>query len=188
MVFVRVNMERAKSEERDFIVYLRGLRLAYETGKEQDKINPLSLNKMEQKSGYGIGFIYTANLSKSEIILSCTVLCTKNCLKLNWGVVDGDGIATTSIKRIGGRKMVLAPSGIKRSDIKGNGALGGTSKISSANDQAVGKYVYELGKKVTSIGRNKGNGSRFSEGINDSGFVAFNADYHQPRHHPPKNN
>ncbi|XP_022727376.1 root meristem growth factor 3-like [Durio zibethinus] len=30
--------------------------------------------------------------------------------------------------------------------------------------------------------------SHFSNGVDESGFVAFNADYHAPRHHPPKNN
>lgn len=27
-----------------------------------------------------------------------------------------------------------------------------------------------------------------AHGIDSTGFVAFNADYHAPRHHPPKNN
>ena len=82
---------------------------------------------------------------------------------------------------IGGRKALRAHS-IKRPDIKGNVAPGGTS---SANDRVVGKYGYE--REVMDTG-NKRNGGRFSEGIKESGFVAFNADYHEPRHHPPKNN
>ncbi|KAJ6322139.1 hypothetical protein OIU77_012089 [Salix suchowensis] len=95
--------------------------------------------------------------------------------------VDGDGMATTSIEMIGGRKALGAHS-IKRPDIKGNAAPGGTS---SADDRVVGKYGYE--REVMNIG-NKRNGGRFSEGMKESGFVAFNADYHEPRHHPPKNN
>ncbi|KAL9401926.1 hypothetical protein Peur_005775 [Populus x canadensis] len=94
-------------------------------------------------------------------------------------IVDGDGMVTTSIKKIGGRKMVRAHN------IKSNVAHGGTSRISSANDQVVGKYGYE--REVMDIG-NKRNGGRFPEGVKESGFVAFNADYHEPRHHPPKNN
>ncbi|KAG6765791.1 hypothetical protein POTOM_029848 [Populus tomentosa] len=98
--------------------------------------------------------------------------------------VDGDGMVTTSIKKIGGRKVVRAHN-IKRPEIKGNVAQGGTSRISSANDQVAGKYGYE--GEVMDIG-NKRNGGRFPEGVKESGFVAFNADYHEPRHHPPKNN
>ncbi|KAJ6689733.1 hypothetical protein OIU85_006084 [Salix viminalis] len=97
--------------------------------------------------------------------------------------VDGEGMVTTSIEMIGGRKALGAHS-MKRPDIKGNAAPGGTA--SSANDRVVGKYGYE--REVMDIG-NKRNGSRFSEGMKESsGFVAFNADYHEPRHHPPKNN
>ncbi|KAJ6910485.1 root meristem growth factor 3-like isoform X2 [Populus alba x Populus x berolinensis] len=104
-----------------------------------------------------------------------------NCLQIT---VDGDGMVTTSIKKIGGRKVVRAHN-IKRPEIKGNVAHGGTSRISSANDQVAGKYGHE--GEVMDIG-NKRNGGRFPEGVKESGFVAFNADYHEPRHHPPKNN
>lgn len=102
-----------------------------------------------------------------------------NCLQI---AVDGDGMATTSIEMIGGRKALGAHS-MKRPDIKGNAAPGGTA--SSADDRVVGKYGYE--REVMDIG-NKRKGGRFSEGMKESGFVAFNADYHEPRHHPPKNN
>ncbi|KAJ6726444.1 ROOT MERISTEM GROWTH FACTOR 2 [Salix purpurea] len=96
--------------------------------------------------------------------------------------VDGDGMATTSIEMIGGRKALGAHS-IKRPDIKGNAAV--PAGTSSANDRVAGKYGYE--REVMDIG-NKRNGGRFSEEMKESGFVAFNADYHEPRHHPPKNN
>ncbi|KAJ6318223.1 hypothetical protein OIU76_013711 [Salix suchowensis] len=79
-------------------------------------------------------------------------------------------------------EKALGAHSIKRPDIKGNAAPGGTS---SADDRVVGKYGYE--REVMDIG-NKRNGGRFSEGMKESGFVAFNADYHEPRHHPPKNN
>lgn len=38
------------------------------------------------------------------------------------------------------------------------------------------------------IERTSSNMSSEEGKIDDAGFVAFNADYHEPRHHPPKNN
>ena len=61
----------------------------------------------------------------------------------------------------------------KLKDMKMSGTtVGGTSKFSSTN---------------TKCGNNLGCEQNVDE-VDESGFVAFNADYHAPRHHPPKNN
>ena len=74
---------------------------------------------------------------------------------------------------------------MKREKKSKQGAVGGTSMFSSSN-QVAGKCESE-----------ENNGSNFeckksfshsSEGVDEAGLVAFNADYHAPRRHPPKNN
>lgn len=100
---------------------------------------------------------------------------------------DGVGETTAAAvanNKIRGRKM--GANIVKRPDIKGD--IEGTSKMSSAN-QVTGKDGAKGNKGVMNVG-NKRNVGQFSEEVNDhkAGFVAFNADYHAPRHHPPKNN
>lgn len=72
----------------------------------------------------------------------------------------------TAENKIGGRNMGLLHKG------NDHGVPG----------QAEGKWVSNMDYKPSV-------GHYFSEEIdNDAGFVAFSADYHTPRHHPPKNN
>ncbi|XP_062157104.1 protein GOLVEN 7 [Alnus glutinosa] len=94
------------------------------------------------------------------------------------GVVEnGRGTTTTSTvyrnKRIKGRKMAAAGNETKEQK-KDEGAVNGrtSSNISSTEE-----------------GSNVGY-SRFPEEDDEAGlgFVAFNADYKAPRHHPPANN
>jgi Tfp pilus assembly major pilin PilA len=94
------------------------------------------------------------------------------------GVVEnGRGTTTTSTvyrnKRIKGRKMAAAANETKEQK-KDEGAVNGrtSSNISSTEE-----------------GSNVGY-SRFPEEDDEAGlgFVAFNADYKAPRHHPPANN
>lgn len=44
-------------------------------------------------------------------------------------------------------------------------------------------------KRGSNVGYNKQRVSRFPQDkVYEAGFVAFDADYHEPRHHAPKNN
>lgn len=108
--------------------------------------------------------------------------------------------ACTNKLKIKGRKMqAMGNNIVKQDDQKKEhaGAVAGrtTSNISSSN-QVGGKYEgHEEGKNGGSTSSSSSveheqNVYRSSEQIDDEadGFVAFNADYHEPRHHPPKNN
>ncbi|XP_041011247.1 uncharacterized protein LOC121255015 [Juglans microcarpa x Juglans regia] len=109
--------------------------------------------------------------------------------------------AFTNKKIIKGRRMQAMGNNIVKQDRKKEhaGAVAGrrtTSNISSSN-QVGGKYEgheegYENGGSTSSSSsvEHEQNVYRSSEQIDDeaAGFVAFNADYHEPRHHPPKNN
>ncbi|XP_042978452.1 uncharacterized protein LOC122309149 [Carya illinoinensis] len=101
-------------------------------------------------------------------------------------------------KKIKGRKMQAAMGNniVKQGQKKEHGAVAGrrtTSNISSSN-QVDGKYEAdheEAGKNgsTSHVEHERQNVYRSSEQIDEAaGFVAFNADYHAPRHHPPKNN
>jgi hypothetical protein len=69
-----------------------------------------------------------------------------------------------------------------------HGAVQGTSMVSGSN-QVAGKYESEGNSSTGSNLDCKKSFSRVSEEVVDeAGFVAFNADYHAPRHHSPKNN
>ncbi|XVF43305.1 hypothetical protein PTKIN_Ptkin02bG0029600 [Pterospermum kingtungense] len=93
---------------------------------------------------------------------------------------DGEGAATAAI---GGRKMVVVEKRhMKDVKMSSGGAVVGTSstKTKSKCDNI------HLGCEQTVVS------GHFSDEVDESsssaGFVAFNADYHAPRHHPPKNN
>ncbi|XWS34239.1 hypothetical protein CRYUN_Cryun21dG0023300 [Craigia yunnanensis] len=92
------------------------------------------------------------------------------------GLLDGEHAVTSATNKnwLGGRKMVGLDREMKKlKDVKMSGTtVGGTSKFSSTNI----KCGNNLGEQTV---------SHFSD---ESGFVAFNADYHGPMHHPPKNN
>lgn len=105
---------------------------------------------------------------------------------------DHETAATTyTNKKIKGRKIAMGNHIVNQDQKKEQGAVavaGTTSNISSSN-QVGGKYEGEKGKNGSSVER-KQNFYRSSEQIDEeaAGFVAFNADYREPRHHPPKNN
>ncbi|XVE91691.1 hypothetical protein REPUB_Repub01dG0032400 [Reevesia pubescens] len=101
------------------------------------------------------------------------------------GLLAGERVgtaATNKINSLGGRKMVDRQMK-EQKDVKMIGGVGGrsSSKFSSTNS----KCGNNLGCHDQQIV------NHFSDEVDDhnqSGFVAFNADYHAPRHHPPKNN
>lgn len=92
--------------------------------------------------------------------------------------------ASTNIKGIKGRKMAIA-NVMKPEKKNEHDAVGGTSMFSSSN-QVAGKCGSEENNGLNF--ECKKSFSHFSEGVDEAGVVAFNADYHAPRHHPPKNN
>lgn len=62
--------------------------------------------------------------------------------------------------------------------VRGEGTSGGISTSASGKlEEEVAKGQRRVRSRLLS-----------DEEKNVSGFVAFNADYHGPRHHPPKNN
>ncbi|XP_025012354.2 uncharacterized protein LOC112534050 [Ricinus communis] len=117
--------------------------------------------------------------------------------------VPVDGIPNGSVatkSEIRGRKMIQNKVIIKRVEIRGSGAAA-HGETASENKAVAGK----LGSKGNNInsknnkeepmiggGTSKGSISHFPhKSMNNeaaAGFVAFSADYHAPRHHPPKNN
>ncbi|XP_018818536.2 uncharacterized protein LOC108989411 isoform X2 [Juglans regia] len=121
------------------------------------------------------------------------------------GLLEDESWAVTACtnKKIKGRKMqTMGRNNIGTQDHQKKehaGAVAGrtTSNIPSSN-QVAGKYKgHEEGKNggsnsssSSSVEHDEQNVYRSSEQIDDeaAGFVAFNADYHEPRHHPPKNN
>ncbi|KAJ7943284.1 root meristem growth factor 2 [Quillaja saponaria] len=94
---------------------------------------------------------------------------------------------------LGGRKMAV--NNVKPENLKGNGAgsgaVEGNLKNLKSKQQVVGKTGKCESTKSDDCKKNLSLSSHsFSENHDDddAGFVAFNADYHAPRHHPPKNN
>lgn len=65
----------------------------------------------------------------------------------------------------------------------------GRTSISSGGTLYDGKCANQA-KKLKSAAKcnEKNNVRKFSEEVDEKEFVAFNADYRAPRHHPPKNN
>ncbi|XP_061993268.1 uncharacterized protein LOC133711118 [Rosa rugosa] len=97
--------------------------------------------------------------------------------------VNGDHIQmvsppdiATKENRLGGRK--LAVQKVK--------AVNGATAVRSSN-QLEGNCGGDQVKQGSHVECNQQSGTGF-EGVDESGFVAFNEDYHAPRHHPPKNN
>ncbi|KAA8529291.1 hypothetical protein F0562_033910 [Nyssa sinensis] len=79
-----------------------------------------------------------------------------------------------------GRKMEV--NYVKKPEkVKANTASRGTSKVSSAAQ----KLKVE---RASNVKGKQGAKTLHSEEVDVSGFVAFNEDYHSPKHHPPKNN
>ncbi|KAL6192934.1 hypothetical protein ACLB2K_034020 [Fragaria x ananassa] len=92
-------------------------------------------------------------------------------------VVSPLNIDTKENRLLGGRKMAVQK--VKAEE--------GTSAARSSN-QLEGNCGGDQVKWGNHVECDQESGTSFSEGVDKSGFVAFNEDYHAPRHHPPKNN
>ncbi|KAG7975261.1 hypothetical protein I3843_06G089400 [Carya illinoinensis] len=112
------------------------------------------------------------------------------------GLMEDERLATDTSKRIKGRKLAIdsimkqEKKKKKKKKKDQDGAIAGTT-----TNQVAGKYESEEGIKGKSTGSNVerklGSLTRSSDevkNIDEAGFIPFNADYHPPRHHPPKNN
>ncbi|KAG2702572.1 hypothetical protein I3760_06G096100 [Carya illinoinensis] len=110
--------------------------------------------------------------------------------------MEDERLATDTSKRIKGRKLAIdsimkqEKKKKKKKKKDQDGAIAGTT-----TNQVAGKYESEEGIKGKSTGSNVerklGSLTRSSDevkNIDEAGFIPFNADYHPPRHHPPKNN
>lgn len=65
--------------------------------------------------------------------------------------------------------------------VKESGASGQTSPFASGE-------VEDQRKKIANAASENRVSHQFSKEMDQKEFVAFNADYRAPRHHPPKNN
>ena len=89
----------------------------------------------------------------------------------------------TTYNRVGGRKMALDKV-MRRAKVIPQGISAGSNQV-EVKFGSTQKMTYR-GQKVNSKPTST---SHFSAKIDEAaGFVAFNADYRAPRHHPPKNN
>lgn len=82
-------------------------------------------------------------------------------------MLESASTATTADNKIGGRKMALHKHKVVR------------------------QLATKIGKWGSNMEYNQSRVGHFSEDheVDDAaGFIAFNADYHVPKHHPPKNN
>ncbi|KAK3222757.1 hypothetical protein Dsin_009782 [Dipteronia sinensis] len=99
--------------------------------------------------------------------------------------------ATISTKRIvGGRKMSLVvkernPENVKESS---SAAIERTSISSTSSHSFAGKCDGKVKENAIYCKKTVSHSHISHEDVDDKGFVAFSADYHAPRHHPPKNN
>ncbi|KAL5759301.1 hypothetical protein ACOSP7_017826 [Xanthoceras sorbifolium] len=98
------------------------------------------------------------------------------------GVLD-EGTATVATKQIvGGRKLSPIFKVRKPEKFKESSAAISTTATHKFAGKCAGKDMSNASYCKTSVNHH------FSQDVDDKGFVAFNADYHAPRHHPPKNN
>ncbi|XP_021897630.1 root meristem growth factor 2 [Carica papaya] len=83
---------------------------------------------------------------------------------------ENTGTGVENVKIVGNRKMYVdGVMKIERKEI--------TESV--IDKRGIMRMMHEKCKKA---------GNHCEEKSDDGGFVAFNADYHAPRHHPPKNN
>ncbi|KAJ0095467.1 hypothetical protein Patl1_16620 [Pistacia atlantica] len=98
------------------------------------------------------------------------------------GVVDGEITSTdANDQRLGGRRMGSAFQVRKAKKVKVSGVSGETSQFAAGG-------VEDQRKKMSNVACKQRVGHQFSKEGDQKEFVAFNADYRAPRHHPPKNN
>ncbi|PON76749.1 hypothetical protein TorRG33x02_241880 [Trema orientale] len=92
----------------------------------------------------------------------------------------------TAYNSVGGRKMALHKV-MRLAKVKPQGATKGSNQVEGKFGSKQ-KMTYG-GQKVNSKESKETTAGHFSAKIDEAaGFVAFNADYRAPRHHPPKNN
>ncbi|KAJ0038437.1 hypothetical protein Pint_23432 [Pistacia integerrima] len=98
------------------------------------------------------------------------------------GVVDGEITSTgANDQRLGGRRMGSVVQVRKAKKVKESGVSGETSQFAAGE-------VEDQRKKMSNVACKQRVGHQFSKEADQKEFVAFNADYRAPRHHPPKNN
>lgn len=107
--------------------------------------------------------IYNFNVFKLFIIFTYSFQTLYN-------LDENTGTGVENVKIVGNRKMYVdGVMKIERKEI--------TESV--IDKRGIMRMMHEKCKKA---------GNHCEEKSDDGGFVAFNADYHAPRHHPPKNN
>ncbi|OMO93658.1 hypothetical protein CCACVL1_06416 [Corchorus capsularis] len=115
------------------------------------------------------------------ILLLCTAWISIG-QAIQGGIPVSSDLAVTSAAT-NNKRMVIINRKLLKGFMKGAAEGSYTSKFSSINSKC--------GNKNLAAGGCEQSVTHFSNEVEDhdqSGFVAFNADYHAPRHHPPKNN
>ncbi|PON82125.1 hypothetical protein TorRG33x02_221200 [Trema orientale] len=92
----------------------------------------------------------------------------------------------------GGRKMMKFKVPMRKERVKEGANIGGIPKISGATcsdgsncDSDQGKRDFSVECKLGDYQKSDGTSAKK---VATSGFVAFSADYHGPKRHPPKHN
>lgn len=100
----------------------------------------------------------------------------------------GNGVLAAEVKntRPGGRKMMLTRA-LGKEMVEGEGGYGEASQISGAA-HFVGNYNHKRRGMLNVEGKFSNRSPHPAVKVKMGGFIAFNADYHVPRAHPPKNN
>ncbi|KAK2635972.1 hypothetical protein Ddye_030764 [Dipteronia dyeriana] len=108
------------------------------------------------------------------------------------GVVD-EKTATIATKQIvGGRRMSpvvkeINPENLKESSST-SAAIERTPISSTSSHSFAGICDGKVKENAIYCKKTVSHNHISHEDVDDKGFVAFDADYHAPRHHPPKNN
>ncbi|KAI9170113.1 hypothetical protein LWI28_022781 [Acer negundo] len=107
------------------------------------------------------------------------------------GVLDEETATIATKGIVGGRKMSPVVKERKPENVKesSSAAIERTSISSTSSHSFAGKCHDGKVKENSIYCKKTVSHNHIShEDVDDKGFVAFNADYHAPRHHPPKNN
>lgn len=98
--------------------------------------------------------------------------------------IFGNGVPAAEVKstRVGGRKMMLKAA-LGKEMVEAESGYGGSHFVGNCNHK--GKGMLNVEGKFSNRSPDHGHPA---VKVKMGGFIAFNADYHVPKPHPPKNN
>lgn len=103
--------------------------------------------------------------------------------------IFGNGVPAAEVRntRLGGRKMMLKRT-MGRKMVEADAGCRGASQISGAFLVAENSTDHKGKRKLKGESKFSNRSPHPVVKVKVGGFVAFNADYHVPKPHPPKNN